>query len=83
MWKALLQLKNGKSPGSDGFPPDFYKMFWTRIKMHLLQSLNYGFNTGQQSVNQKRGILSLLPKPGKDHVELKKLEALDPITSRL
>ena len=25
--KALLTLKNGKSPGSDGFPPEFYKMF--------------------------------------------------------
>ena len=29
--EALSQLKNGKSPGSDGFTIDFYNFFWPKI----------------------------------------------------
>ncbi len=30
--KSLKILKNGKNPGTDGLPPDFYKFFWINIK---------------------------------------------------
>ena len=29
---ALKQMKNGKSPGSDGITTEFYKIFWPDIK---------------------------------------------------
>ncbi len=29
---SLNQLCNGKTPGTDGLPPDFYKFFWIDIK---------------------------------------------------
>ena len=32
---ALKALANGKSPGTDGLTPDFYKMFWGKLK-HIL-----------------------------------------------
>ena len=30
--KAIQKLQNGKSPGLDGFPIEFYKEYWYKIK---------------------------------------------------
>ena len=35
---ALKMMKNGKSPGSDGFTVDFYKFFWKDIGGFVFQS---------------------------------------------
>ena len=32
--KALKHMKNEKSPGIDGFPAEFYKIFWKKIKTY-------------------------------------------------
>ena len=36
---ALNLMKLNKSPGSDGLPVEFYKSFWTDIKIPLLDPL--------------------------------------------
>ena len=64
--EALKQLQNGKSPGSDGFTTDFYKFFWSKIKHTVLESLINAKNTGKLSIDQKRGIINLIPKKDKD-----------------
>ena len=64
--KALKTSKNNKSPGIDGIPYEFYKMFWPYICESLLKSLNYSYTHGQLSINQRRGIISLMPKGNKD-----------------
>jgi hypothetical protein len=64
--KALKTTKNNKSPGIDGIPYEFYKTFWTKIKDVMLKSINYSYNNGQLSINQRRGVISLLPKGNKD-----------------
>ena len=69
--KSLKCMKNGKSPGSDGLTVEFYKFFWSDIKNILLSSLNYALVSGSLSVEQRRGILSLLPKKDKDRIFLK------------
>lgn len=40
-----LMLKDGKSPVSDRFTFDFYKVFWIDIKNQIIDSLNYAFIT--------------------------------------
>ncbi len=62
----LKQLSNNKAPGCDGFTADFYKFFWKDLKHFLFDSLLYSFNTGKLSLDQRRAILCLLPKPNKD-----------------
>ena len=64
--KALQQMSNSKSPGSDGFPTEFYKFFWPDIKHILMESYNYSSQTGKLSIDQRRGILSIIPKKDKD-----------------
>ena len=64
--KAIMQLKNDKSPGNDGFTTNFYKFFWPDIKYLLFDSFKYSFKVKMLSDNQRRGILNLLPKPNKD-----------------
>lgn len=51
-----------KSPGSDGLPAEFYRIFWNDISDYLLNSFHYAYLRGQLSVSQKRGIIKLIPK---------------------
>ena len=64
--KALKQLDNGKSPGSDGFTTDFYKFFWPKIKNLVLENFTYANRIGKLSIDQRRGIINLIPKKEKD-----------------
>ena len=32
---ALSQMKNSKTPGTDGIPSDFIKFFWPKLKIYL------------------------------------------------
>ena len=62
---AVKSMSNGKSPGSDGYLIEFYKMFWNQIGPILVKSFNYSFNTALLSDSQRRGVISLIPKDGK------------------
>lgn len=70
MSEALKNTKNNKSPGLDGIPYEFYKFFWNDIGEYLLASLNYSYEQGQLSINQRQGVISLLPKGKKDTLYL-------------
>jgi hypothetical protein len=68
---ATKALPNNKSPGSDGFPVEFYKFFWNKIKTIVFDSIAHAISTGEMSIEQKRGVISLIPKKDKDIRELK------------
>ena len=44
---ALKQMQNLKSPGTDGIPCDFYKMFWPKIKDFYYQVIMEVINKGE------------------------------------
>ena len=58
----LEAMPDGKSPGTDGFPAEFYKVFWIDLKNILLSCYSFAFRTGQLSTSQRRSIISLIPK---------------------
>ena len=64
--KALSMMQNNKSPGSDGLTTEFYRAFWDIISTYVVNSFNYAFNTGNLSISQRQGIISLIPKKKKD-----------------
>ena len=68
---CLKDMKRGKSPGCDGFTIEFYQFFWQHIKDLVIGSINYGYSNGELSVDQKRGIITLIPKKGKIRTLLK------------
>ena len=38
---AIRTFKNGKSPGTDGLPAEFYKMFWNDVIDLVIDSYQY------------------------------------------
>jgi hypothetical protein len=64
--KALNELSNNKAPGSDGISANFYKFFWAKISSFVSNSIFSCIENKEMSIDQKRGILTLLPKKEKD-----------------
>ena len=48
-------MEQDKTPGTDGLPADFYRVFWNDICDYLVNSVNYAFGNGQLSETQGRG----------------------------
>ena len=63
--QALVNMKNDKSPGPDGFTAEFYKAFFPDIGVFLVRSLNEAFGIGELSVTQYQGVITCIPKEGK------------------
>ena len=63
--EALKEMKNFKSPGSDGFTVEFFKFFFSDIGEYLVRSVNEGFDKGYLSISQRQGIIVCIPKDGK------------------
>ena len=64
--KALKDFKNEKSPGTDGLQAEFSKYFWNELHVDMIHSFNFAFDSGSLSITQRRGIITLIPKPNKD-----------------
>ena len=64
--QALKSSKNNKTPGTDGLPVEFYKMFWQDIRPYLMAAYEYTYEVGIMSYSQRQGIITLLPKKDKD-----------------
>lgn len=59
-------MENGKTPGCDGIPVEFYEIFWCKIQFILFYALKYALEMGVLHKLATRGIISLLPKKQKD-----------------
>lgn len=69
--KAVRQMKNNKSPGTDGYTPEFFKFFWIDIGVLLFRSFKTAIEKGELSYTQKQGIVSIIPKGNKPREHLK------------
>ena len=68
---AVKNMKNNKVPGTDGFPAEWYKMFWGKIKKLLHEVYLEALNDGELHLTAKRGVIALLEKIGCDILSLK------------
>ena len=63
--RALHAMKNNKSPGSDGFPAEFYKYFWVDLKYIVMRMLRSCYESCVMPPSLQEGIIILIPKNGK------------------
>ena len=61
----LKNMKNEKSPGSDGFTAEFFKFFWVDLGHFIIRAINHSYFIGEMSNVQKLGIITCIPKPNK------------------
>ena len=64
--EAVKTMQNNKTPGYDGIPVDFYKVFWSKIKDIFYQMVIACYESEQLHDTAREGILNLIPKPNKD-----------------
>ena len=71
-WNALSSMKNGKSPGNDGFTKEFYVAFFGELGQLLLKTFNNSFVKGELSASQKQAVITLIQKKDRDVTLIKK-----------
>ena len=59
-------MKNNKSPGNDGFPKEFYEMFWNSLADPLLDSIKASRLKNELSTSQRQAVIKLIEKKDKD-----------------
>ena len=69
--QVLKNMKNNKSPGTDRFTAEFFKVFWSRLGTFVVRALNAGFSKGELSSVQKQGIIVCIPKGDKPREYIK------------
>ena len=55
-------MVSDKTPGTDGLPAEFCKVFWEGIEGYLLNALNGAYEKRRLPISQRRGLITLLPK---------------------
>ena len=65
-------MPRGKTPGSDGFPMEFFMHFWQSLGTDLVRVLNVSYETSQLSTSQRRGLIIVLHKKN-DRLDTKNL----------
>ena len=69
-------MNNNKTPGQDGIPVDFYKVFWKDIKTTFHQMMIENFQAEILHPTARQGILNLIPKASKDTRYIKNLRPI-------
>ena len=69
--KTLKSMKNNKTPGIDGFPAEFFKIFWCKLKFLITRALNHCFLKGELSATLRHAVITCIPKGNKPRNLLK------------
>lgn len=68
---ALHAMKKGKTPGSNGFPVEFFREFWSHLGPFLHRAFTASLKQNKNLNSHREGIIKLIPKQGKSLHELK------------
>ena len=61
---AVKSMNNNKSPGPDGIPTEFYKLYWTYLKSDLIKIYTKGLDDKELAYSQYLAVITLLYKKG-------------------
>ena len=68
---AIKSFKPNKTPGNLGLTAEFFQFFWSKIRWLYLDTINHAKKIGKLHLSARRGIISLIPKRGKNPNYLK------------
>ena len=68
---GISNLRANKSPGCDGFPPEWYKCMKKLLVPLLKASFNYTLRGGALPPSWSEAFISVIPKEGKDKMDCK------------
>ena len=74
--KAMIMMKNDRTPGEDGIPVDFYKVFWSKLKTPFMDMVMDCYQSKILHYTARQGILNLIPKANKDTRYVKNLRPI-------
>ena len=69
--EAISFMKNGKTPGSDGLPAEFYKKFFHLFGRDFIAMINFCYFFGKLTPSQRQCLITLLCKDRDFHYLLK------------
>ena len=69
--EALKSMKNNKTPGIDGIPADFLKVFWRQLNFFVTNAINSCYKKGILSTTSRQSVITCLPKGKKERKLLK------------
>ena len=73
---AIKALTAGRAPGQDGFSIDFYKCFQDALAPTLTILYQDMIATQSMPCSMNTAVISLIPKPGKDHAQMRNFRPL-------
>ena len=59
-------FENGKTPGNDGIPVEFYRNLWDILADQLVDVFNYSFQLEEMTTSQRQAIITLIDMKGRD-----------------
>jgi len=74
---VVEKMPLNKSPGTDGLTNNFFKYFWGDLRNLLFSAIKEGIEKKELIESMKQGLITLIPKAGKDK---RVLDNLRPIT---
>ncbi|XP_038972547.1 uncharacterized protein LOC120104815 [Phoenix dactylifera] len=60
--EAVWSLEGDKAPGPDGFPPVFFRRYWSIVGLDVIEAIQQFFSTAEMSPEWQRTFITLIPK---------------------
>ncbi|XP_038970577.1 uncharacterized protein LOC120104120 [Phoenix dactylifera] len=60
--ETVWSLEGDKAPGPDGFPPLFFRRYWTIVGQDVIAAIPQFFSTATLSTDWQRTFITLIPK---------------------